>query len=103
MRVAISLHEKYGVAISPREKYGVAIFPHCYSSCEIREAISPHDKYGVAISLHEKYGLAKQVGKAKQAGYCKTERRHEVLHTCTIILSAHFQAHRHLCTDLLWL
>ena len=36
--------------------------------------------------------------------YCKMVWRHVVLHTFTMILSElqHFQAHRHLCTDLLW-
>ena len=29
--------------------------------------------------------------------------RHDVLHTCTMILSEHFRAHRYVCTDLLWL
>ena len=30
-------------------------------------------------------------------------KKHDVLHTCTMILSQHFQAHRHLCIDRLWL
>ena len=36
--------------------------------------------------------------------YCKMVWRHDVLHTFTMILYElqHFQAHRHLCTDLLW-
>ena len=39
----------------------------------------------------------------KSGVYCKMEWSHAVLHTCTTILSEHFQAHRHLCTDLLGL
>ena len=32
----------------------------------------------------------------------RTEK-HDILHTCTMILSKHYQVHRHLCTDRLWL
>ena len=44
------------------------------------------------------------ITKVQKSGvYCKMEWRHDVLHTCTMTPPEHFQAHRHLCTDLVWL
>ena len=43
----------------------------------------------------------KQTKTNKSGGYCNMKWRYDVLHTCTMILSEHFQAHRHLCADLL--